>query len=93
MTAYAARPNVTVKVSALHCRLPGWTDDRLAGPIRRLVDLFGPDRLAFASDWPAHDRTVPMERAFRTFRRAVRDCRADEQRALFERTGRRLYGV
>lgn len=93
MQAAARLPNVSVKISALHCRMTGWSDARLARPIRALVDWFGVDRLAFASDFPVHDRTVPFARAYETFARAVADLSSDEQRALFEGTARRLYRI
>ena len=93
MRRASARPNIAVKISALHCRMPGWSDGRLAPPIRTLVEGFGADRVAFASDFPVHDRTVPFERAFDTFRHAVADLSIDEQAALFHDTARRLYRI
>lgn len=93
MRSAAALPNIAVKISALHCRMPGWTDARLAEPIRDLVDWFGPARLAFASDFPVHDRTVPFARAFESFAEAVSDVSEQEQAALFHDTARRLYRI
>ncbi len=93
MRAAAALPNVAVKISALHCRMPGWTDAGLVEPIRDLVDWFGPTRLAFASDFPVHDRTVPFARAFDSFAEAVSDLSEQEQAALFHDTTRRLYRI
>lgn len=85
--------NVSVKISALHCRMPDWTDDRLAEPIRALISWFGSDRLAFASDFPTHDRSCPFARAYATFARATSALSATEQRALFHDTARRLYRI
>ncbi len=93
MVAAARLPNVAVKLSALHCRMPGWTDARLAAPILDLVDWFGPERLAFGSDYPVHDRTVPFARGFETIARAAERLNAGEQRALFHDTALRLYRI
>jgi len=93
MLPAAELPNVFVKLSALHCRMPGWSDGRLAPPIRMLVEALGVDRIAFASDFPVHDRTVPFERAFDTFRHAVADLSIHEQAALFYDTARRIYRI
>mgnify|MGYP001809663277 CR=1 FL=1 len=93
MRAASRVPNVAVKISALHCRMPGWTDQRLQAPILELVDWFGAGRLAFASDFPVHDRTVPFARAYETFARAVEGLTAAEQAALFHDTARRLYRI
>ena len=93
MILASERPNVAIKLSALHCRMPEWTDQRLAEPICWAIKSFGVERVAFASDFPAHDRTVPMARAYLTFARAVASFRAGEQRALFHDNARRLYGL
>ncbi len=91
MQAASWLPNIAVKLSALHCRMPGWSDARLAEPILSLVDWFGVDRLAFGSDFPVHDRTVPFARSFETIARAVEPLSPGEQKALFHDTARRLY--
>lgn len=91
MRAAARLPNVAVKISALHCRMRDWSDARLAPPIHSLAEWFGASRLAFASDFPVHDRTVPFARAFHTFRLAVAEFSQAEQRAMFHDTARRLY--
>jgi predicted TIM-barrel fold metal-dependent hydrolase len=93
MRRASALPNVAVKISALHCRMPGWTEAALAEPILSLVEWFGVERIAFASDFPVHDRTVPFARAYETFARAVADISPDEQRALFHDTAQRLYRI
>jgi L-fuconolactonase len=93
ITALAALPNVAVKLSALHCRVPGWTDDSLARLILQVLALFGPERVMVASDWPAHDRRVPLARSFLTFRRALRACPPAVQRAVFHDNARRIYRI
>jgi predicted TIM-barrel fold metal-dependent hydrolase len=93
MRQAAGLPNIVVKISALHCRMPGWTDLRLAPPIHALIEWFGAGRLAFASDFPVHDRTVPLRRAFETFAGSVADLSITEQAALFRDTARRIYRI
>lgn len=93
MEALAALPNVAVKLSALHCRVPGWTDATLARLIGQVLALFGPARVMVASDWPAHDRHVPLRRSFLTFRRALRAFPGAVQRAVFHDNARRLYRI
>ena len=91
LTAMARLPQVAIKISALHCRHPDWTDEKLAVHIRTIVDLFGPDRVAFASDYPVHDRTCAFERAFLTFRRSVCHLPTSVQTRLFHDTAVALY--
>jgi L-fuconolactonase len=54
IAAMAALSNVACKLSGLvtEARYPGWTPDDLAPYVARLVELFGPARLLFGSDWP-----------------------------------------
>jgi L-fuconolactonase len=49
----AARPNVVAKLSGMVTEAGlGWTPDDLRPYVETALDLFGPDRLMFGSDWP-----------------------------------------
>ena len=49
----AERPNVTAKLSGLVTEAgPGWSADVLRPWVETALELFGPDRLIFGSDWP-----------------------------------------
>jgi L-fuconolactonase len=54
MEPVAALPNVVAKVSGLVAEADWerWTVDDLRPYVRTAVDLFGPSRLMFGSDWP-----------------------------------------
>ena len=39
-----------------------WTVDDLLPPIRHALDVFGPERLLFGSDWPVSLLAAPYER-------------------------------
>lgn len=53
MEALAACPNVTCKLSGLLTELaPGSAPAAAISCIEKLVELFGPDRLIWGSDWP-----------------------------------------
>ncbi|GAA0477887.1 amidohydrolase [Actinoplanes capillaceus] len=53
ITELAGCPNVTAKLSGLVTEAgPGWTAAALSPFVAAAVDLFGPDRLMFGSDWP-----------------------------------------
>ncbi|GAA1612051.1 amidohydrolase family protein [Actinoplanes couchii] len=53
ITPVAARPNVTAKLSGLVTEAgPAWTADDLRPFVETALELFGPDRLMFGSDWP-----------------------------------------
>jgi L-fucono-1,5-lactonase len=53
LLARAARmPNVFAKVSGLDTGADDWTAADVAPYIDRALELFGPERLMFGSDWP-----------------------------------------
>jgi L-fuconolactonase len=53
MRALAAYPHVHCKLSGLLTQAqPGWTADRILPAAETLLDLFGPERLIWGSDWP-----------------------------------------
>lgn len=50
----AALPNVTAKVSGLvtEAKWDDWDADRIRPYVRHALEVFGPDRLMYGSDWP-----------------------------------------
>jgi L-fuconolactonase len=52
ITAAAGNPLVFAKVSGLYPPDPSWTAADLRDVVEFAVELFGPDRLMFGSDWP-----------------------------------------
>lgn len=53
MAAVAERPNIVCKFSGLATEArPDWTVDDLRPYADHLLDVFGPDRLVWGSDWP-----------------------------------------
>lgn len=93
LTALAALPGCIVKVSALHCLEPGWTDASLAGILGPLADAFGPDRMCIGTDWPVHDQTCPGPEALRTLERLTDGWTADARHQMFFETARRFYDL
>jgi predicted TIM-barrel fold metal-dependent hydrolase len=91
MARLAACDGVVVKVSALQCLDPLWSDGDFARLIDRLHGLFGANRLAMGTDWPVHDRHCPAPAALHTFRRLVSGWSPADQRAFFHDTAAGLY--
>ena len=54
MHEFAGLENVACKLSGMvtEAKREGWTSDDLQPYVRTVVDIFGPDRLMFGSDWP-----------------------------------------
>jgi L-fuconolactonase len=89
-------PNTVAKVSGL--RVPGapYTVDAVRPAWDAALELFGPERLMFGSDWPV---TVPDDahgpQGYRptveVLAALIGELSADEQRAVLGSTARRVY--
>ncbi len=96
LATLATYDNVTVKLSGLPGESTGrWNADLLTPFLDAALDLFGPDRLLYASDWPASfagDTTDGYRRWLDTVLAwiAARDLDAD---AILGSTAARVYGV
>jgi predicted TIM-barrel fold metal-dependent hydrolase len=93
LDAFAALPGAVMKVSALQCLEPGWTDASLAAILAPITARFGAARMCFGTDWPVHDETCPGPDAFEALRRITADWPARAQHALFFGTAQRVYGL
>jgi predicted TIM-barrel fold metal-dependent hydrolase len=65
---YAARPQISVKLSAILRRVDGQvsTDvNAYRAKLDLLVGTFGEDRILFGSDWPNSDGVAPIADVFR----------------------------
>jgi L-fuconolactonase len=91
-------PNTVAKVSGL--RVPGapYAVEAVRPAWEAALELFGPERLMFASDWPV---TVPEDRhgpagyrpTYEVLAALVGELSADEQREVMGATARRVYRV
>jgi predicted TIM-barrel fold metal-dependent hydrolase len=87
MRVLAGFPNVMVKISGL---------GNLNKPERRaavlaVIDLFGPRRVMFASNYPVDSLRTSFDAIFREFDEATRGCSEAERRALFHDNAVRVY--
>ncbi|SLN42353.1 amidohydrolase family protein [Roseisalinus antarcticus] len=93
LAALAELPGTVMKVSALQCLEPGWTDDSLAGILAPVTAAFGAQRMCFGTDFPVHDQTCPGPEAIRAMDRITRDWTKPDRASLFEGTARELYSL
>lgn len=106
MVDLAACPNVFVKIGALNMTFTGLsfigrdrppTSAELAEKQRdyvlRTIDIFGPHRAMFESNFPVDMLGVSYGVLWNGFKRMVEDFTADEKRALFHDTAARAYRI
>ena len=93
MTVLAACPNVSVKVSGLGEAGRPWTIEANRDIVRTVIDLFGPERCMFASNFPVDSLCASFATIFGGFREIVRDLSVAEQGALFRDNAVRIYAM
>jgi L-fuconolactonase len=95
MTEVARRKNVIGKVSGVikTCK-PGTSKvEQLKPIVRHTLEVFGPDRVIWASDWPVCEFTAPLREWVEVARALTADLPAADQRKLFHDNAVRYYGI
>ena len=93
MATLSREPNVSVKISGIGQRGAAWTADANRGIVRTVIDLFGPERCMFASNFPVDSLCATFETIFDGFREIVADLPPGQQRALFRDNAIRIYAI
>jgi len=86
----------------VHCKLSGmiteadrraWTPADLRPYVRAAIDLFGPDRLMFGSDWPVCELAGTYGQVRDALVEALGPISEADRSAIFGRTAARFYGL
>ncbi|KAA1189263.1 amidohydrolase family protein [Pseudohalioglobus sediminis] len=93
LRALAARPNTWCKVSGLGMFNPQWTDAALAPLITEVVDIFGPGRVMFGSNFPVDKLYNSYEALWRCYNAATSQYTATEREQMFYHTAADFYGI
>ena len=92
MAIVAAHRNVACKLSGLVTEAPAHAGLSTLQPyIDTLLDLFGPRRLIWGSDWPVVELAGGYDRWHALAQQALRALDDDERAAVFGGTARRVY--
>jgi len=91
----AKRDRVVCKISGIVARAPkdNWQADDLAPIINHCLDVFGPDRVMFASDWPVCTRVAAFREWVAALKQVEKERSEDERRKLFADNAIRFYGL
>ena len=93
MKELASCPNVAVKISGLGQQGQPWTVAANRDIVLTTIDLFGPSRCMFASNFPVDSLCASFHTIFGGFQEIVRDFSTGEQRGLFHDNAIRIYGM
>ncbi|MGG2463356.1 amidohydrolase family protein [Streptomyces sp. RGM 3693] len=95
LTALATLPNVTCKLSGLvtEADWSAWRPPQILPYARHALDVFGPDRVMFGSDWPVCTLAAGYGDVVALAEAATDHLTAPERAAVFGGTATRVYGL
>ncbi|MEV4711240.1 amidohydrolase family protein [Micromonospora sp. NPDC049374] len=93
LRALAEAPNTTAKVSGLTTEVPRspWAVADLRPAVDHALDVFGPQRLMFGSDWPVCLLATSYPRWIEAVTELLGDLDATDRAAFWAGTARRAY--
>ena len=95
MIDIAAERNVACKISGVVTRSTGYplTADNLAPAINHCLDIFGPDRVMFAGDWPWSLKTMELRNWVNVLKRIVVNRSYQDKKKLFYDNALKFYKI
>jgi predicted TIM-barrel fold metal-dependent hydrolase len=93
MALLAACPNAAVKISGLGQPGQPWTSDANRQVVLSTIDLFGPERCMFASNFPVDSLCGTFDEIFRGFDAITRHFSQSERQQMFSGNAVRIYGI
>jgi L-fuconolactonase len=92
-TAVAARPNTVAKVSGLQVRGEPFTAAAIRPAWDAALELFGPDRLLWGSDWPMTLLTAGYAGTWEVVAELLGELTDEEQGKILTDNAQRVYGL
>jgi predicted TIM-barrel fold metal-dependent hydrolase len=93
LTSVAAEANTTVKISALGTNDHNWTIDSIRRIVLDTIDVFGPQRCMFASNFPVDGLYSTFGELYEAFDSITAGFDSIERADLFAGTARRFYRI
>lgn len=87
----ATAPQVTIKISGIGLKDRPWSIDDNRGIIRDTIEIFGPDRCMFASNFPVDGLCGSFETIYESYKQATADLPAADRLKLFHDNAIRVY--
>jgi predicted TIM-barrel fold metal-dependent hydrolase len=94
MEGLAKRRNVICKISGIVARAPEqWTAAHLAPIVDHCLDVFGPDRVVFGSDWPVCLLGAALREWIDALTQILSKRPAEQRMKLWRTNAERFYGL
>jgi len=93
LLALSKLPSLICKLSGFGMFQPQWTKDSIRPLILKAIDIFGPSRIAFGSNFPVDKLAADYGRVMTAYLDITEDFSASERRAMFIDTAERFYRI
>ncbi|MDI7776436.1 amidohydrolase family protein [Asticcacaulis sp. EMRT-3] len=93
MQLLASLPHVSVKISGMGFYDRNWTTDTIRPLVLETIDQFGPERCAFASDFPTDKLFNSYPQALEAYDEITASFSEDERDAMFAANASRIYRI
>jgi predicted TIM-barrel fold metal-dependent hydrolase len=93
MRTLAGAPNVALKISGLGQAGRPWSAEDNRAIVLEAIDIFGPDRVMFASNFPVDSLVGSFETIFSGFLDITKGFGDNERNAMFRDNARRIYRI
>lgn len=91
MRALAALDHADVKISGLGNTIPEWNEDKIRDYVLETIDIFGVERVSFASNFPTDKQFSDMAAIWTAFDRITAGFSQSERVAMFAENAKRCY--
>ena len=91
--AMSNEPNTYIKLSEFGVKGHNWNFLQNKEIIFELIDMFGPKRCMFASNFPVSSINITFDNLFSNFKKIVQNFSLDEKNLLFSKTAMEAYNI
>ena len=89
----ASLPNVYCKISGLGMFNHDWTTEDIRPIVESCIEIFGPQRSMFGSNFPVDKLHATYDRVWGSFEEIAAGLSEGDQARLFGETARAFYGI
>jgi predicted TIM-barrel fold metal-dependent hydrolase len=86
-------PNTFIKLSEFGVKGKAWNYSQNEKIIHELIDLFGPQRCMFASNFPVSKIKISFDDLYKSYKQIVKNFSDDEKKWLFSKTAMKVYDI
>lgn len=91
LESFSEHTNVICKISGLGMFEPNWTVDTLRDRVLRVIDIFGPDRVAFGSNFPVDKLYASYSDTMMAYLTITENFTDEERKSMFHDVAEGFY--